>query len=158
MEIQNHIFESVVAAVDVEVPTDVELFLIRSEVTNGGGDTETVGDYESIERTFGENFMLDQTKVQVIDDEFYYAHAIYKTFHEDPTITLLEWIETDEQVRQSGIGRLLLERTIDHIEQTTETEQVYAKVENTHMLGPLVDCGFTQEPTLNPGDWYVLEM
>lgn len=161
MDIKNHIFDPTKHAVEQHTDTSLSVELIRNDVVNEAGDIETVSTHEGIKpNSAKQTHLLDQTKIRIInDDGEYYAEAIYKQFQADPTITLLEWIEVvDPPLRGNGIGRTLLENTIDHIDQTTETEFVYTKVVNPHMIGPNIDCGFEPVAIASNEDWHCLQL
>lgn len=161
MNIDKHLFEATKNAVEDHVDSELSIELIRNPVTNSEGDTNTVGTYENMPTSYENGRRnLTQTKIHIINESGeYYVEAIYKQFQDDPSVTLLEWIEVvDPPLRGNGIGRTLLENTIDHIEQTTETTHIYTKVENPHMVGPNIDCGFQEVDIVTNETWHKLTL
>lgn len=161
MEIQNEIFEPVRSKLDEKTDEPLSISLLRSEVTNTGGDVETVATHEGITPKRGDGWHLfEQTTIKIVNENgAFYAEAIYKQFTNTPEVTLLEWIEiVDTEHQNSGLGRMLLERTIDHIEATTQTKYIYTKVENTFMISPNIDCGFVPIDISKNETWHKLTL
>lgn len=134
--------------VDGSIEVSVDTITMKAS-----GDTQTIAEHIGLSSRAGVKKTVIELREQESDEM--YARTIYYTYEDKPTVALFDWIEVHPTCRGNGVGRVLIEETVNHIDSETQAEETYLKLDNPTIQSPLIDVGFAQTDVNGKATWFV---